>query len=85
MEYQKDVWNMEKLVCLCTKSLQLCPDLCGSMGGSLHPPRNLPDPGIEPVSLMPLALAGGFLTTSAMWEGHAKPQERSKKSFRADL
>ena len=28
-------------------------------------PRDLPDPGIEPVSL---ALAGGFFTTSATWE-----------------
>ena len=28
----------------------------------------LPDPGIEPVSLMSPALAGGFLTTSTTWE-----------------
>ena len=32
------------------------------------PPRDLPDPGIEPVSLMSPALAGGFFTTSATWE-----------------
>ena len=32
------------------------------------PPGNLPDPGIEPTSLMPPALAGGFFTTSATWE-----------------
>ena len=31
-------------------------------------PGDLPGPGIEPVSLMSPALAGGFLTTSAMWE-----------------
>ena len=31
------------------------------------PPGGLPDPGIEPVSLMALALANGFFTTSATW------------------
>ena len=29
---------------------------------------NLPNPGIEPVSLTSPALAGGFLTTNATWE-----------------
>ena len=32
------------------------------------PPGDLPDPGIEPASLMSPALAGGFFTTSAIWE-----------------
>ena len=32
------------------------------------PPGDLPDPGIEPMTLMSPALAGGFLTTSAAWE-----------------
>ena len=31
-------------------------------------PGHLPDPGIEPKSLMSPALAGGFFTTSATWE-----------------
>ena len=31
-------------------------------------PRDLPDPGIEPVSVMSLALLGRFFTTSATWE-----------------
>ena len=31
------------------------------------PPGDLPDPGIEPVSLMSPALAAGFFTTSATW------------------
>ena len=31
------------------------------------PPENLPDPGIEAVSLMSLAVAGRFFTTSATW------------------
>ena len=34
------------------------------------PPGDLPDPGIEPVSLLSPALAGGFFTTSATWEAH---------------
>ena len=32
------------------------------------PPGDLPDPGIEPVSLMSLGLAGRFFTTWATWE-----------------
>ena len=34
------------------------------------PPGDLPHPGIEPLSLMSPALAGGFFTTSATWEAH---------------
>ena len=30
-------------------------------------PGDLPDPGIEPTSLLSPALAGGFFTTSAAW------------------
>jgi len=32
------------------------------------PPGDLPDPGIELLSLMSPALAGGFITTSTTWE-----------------
>ena len=32
------------------------------------PPGDLPNPGMEPASLMSPALAGRFSTTSAMWE-----------------
>ena len=32
------------------------------------PPGDLPNPGIETVSLMSPALVGGFFTTSATWE-----------------
>ena len=31
-------------------------------------PGDLPDPGTEPLSLVSPALAGGFFTTSAIWE-----------------
>ena len=37
--------------------------------GLPSPPGDLPDPGIKPESLMSLALAGRFFTTSAIWEG----------------
>ena len=32
------------------------------------PPGDLPDPGIEPTSLMSFALAGRFFTISTTWE-----------------
>ena len=35
------------------------------------PPRDLPDPGLEPASLMSPAMTGGFFTTSATWGAHA--------------
>ena len=34
------------------------------------PPRDLPGPGIEPMTLMSPALVGEFFTTSATWEDH---------------
>ena len=37
------------------------------------PPGSLPDPGIKSSSLTPLALAGGFFTTSGAWEAHHYP------------
>ena len=40
------------------------------------PPDDLHNPGIEPPSLMSLALAGGFFTTSTTWEA---PKEDSGK------
>ena len=41
------------------------------------PPGDLPNPGIEPVSLASPALAGGFFTTSATGEaGNCKDHER---------
>ena len=33
-------------------------------------PGDLPDPGIDPISLKSLALADGLFTTSATWEAH---------------
>ena len=41
-------------------------------GWKFPPPGDLPDPGIEPLSLMSPALAGGFFTTSASWEAPFK-------------
>ena len=34
------------------------------------PPGDLPDPGIEPTSLISPALTGGFFTTRATWQPH---------------
>ena len=53
------------------------------------PPRNLPDPGIKPISLVSLALAGGFFNTSTTWEAcglvlvivKSLPKFFSKKNF----
>ena len=43
--------------------------------GLLFPsPADLPNPGMETVSLMSPALAGGFFTTSATWEAHSGSQ-----------
>ena len=38
------------------------------------PPGDLPDPGIEPSSVMSPALAGWFFTTSATWVGSLRPR-----------
>ena len=63
--------------------LTLCDPMdCSLPGSSVHrisrqeywselpfsPPGGLPDPGIEPTSLMSPALAGGFFITSANWK-----------------
>ena len=61
----------------------LCDPMdCSPPGSSVHGilqarilewvamPRDLPDPGIEPTSLKPPALAGRFFTTRATWEAH---------------
>ena len=42
--------------------------------------REFPDPEIKRVSLMSLALADGFFTTSTTWEAHA-PQGLAKGGF----
>ena len=47
-------------VCVHAKSLQSCPTLCDPVDSS----PDLPDPRIEPMSLMSPALAGMIFTTS---------------------
>ena len=42
------------------------------------PPGDLPDPGIEPMSLQSPALAGRFITTNATWETHTICQNLHK-------
>ena len=54
--------------------MEICPVAMGfsrqeyCSGLPFPSPGDLPDPGIEPVSLMPPALAGRFFTTGATWE-----------------
>ena len=45
------------------------------------PPGDLPNPGIEPVSLMSPALAGRFFTTSMPWESPVDPLLPSSSIF----
>ena len=79
-------------MCMCAWSLQLCPVLCDLMdcshpqdapgrntGLPYPPPRDLPDPGIEPGSLISPALAGGFFTT----EPPGKPLDNLQRLFKA--
>ena len=44
----------------------------------LPPPEGIPDPEIEPMSLMSPALAGRFFTTSAIWETPDVPKGMEK-------
>ena len=64
-------------LCLWTVALQvsLSMGFSGqeySSGLPCPPPGDLPDPEIEPASLVSPALAGGFFTTSATWEAQRK-------------
>ena len=67
--------------------LILCDPMdCSLPGSSVHgifqawilsglpclPPGDLPDPGIEPMSLISPALAGRFFTTSTTWEAQSR-------------
>ena len=73
------------VVCVCVVSCFSCVQLFATLWtptrllypwGSpskntrVGPPGDLPDPGIEPVSFISPALAGGFFTTSTTWEAH---------------
>ena len=45
------------------------------------PPGDLPDPGIEPASLMSPALAGRFFNTGTIWEALDHTARVKKLSF----
>ena len=47
-------------------------------GLSCSPPGDLPNPRIEPMSLMSPALASGFFTTSTAWEAQIQKQVQEK-------
>ena len=77
---------LRAVLCLVTQLCPaLCDAMdCNPPGSSVHgilqqecwsglpfpSPGDLPDPGVDPVSLMSPASAGGFFTTSATWEPH---------------
>ena len=81
-------YELEKWQCKSLSSVQLCATPWTvalqaplSMGFSRQeywsgwpcpPPEDLPDPGMEPVSLMSPSLAERFFTTRAIWEVPAK-------------
>ena len=44
------------------------------------PPGDLPDPGIEPMSLVSLALAGRLFITSATWEAPGGKKKNKPKA-----
>ena len=48
-------------------------------------PGDLADPGIEPVSLMSPAPAGGFFTPSATWEAPTKGYAVTLDIYECDL
>ena len=50
-------------------------------GLSFPTPGDLPDPGIEPTSLMSPALAGGFFTTSTTQEAQLGRKETLLRAF----
>ena len=50
-------------------SMKFSRQVCCS-GLPFPTPEDHPDPGLDPMSLAPSALAGGFFTTSATWEAH---------------
>ena len=68
-------WHVQLFVTLWTVARQTSLSMGFSRqvywgGLPCPPPGDLPDPGTEPVSLMSPVLAGGFFTTSAIWETH---------------
>ena len=58
-------------VCQTPLSIGFCRQEYWS-GLSSPSPGGLPDPGIEPISFMSPALAGGFFITRATWEAPLK-------------
>ena len=64
--------------------MSVCVLSCFSNVWLFSIPWNLPDPGIEPVSLVSPALAGGFSTTSATWELCIMVQKETNELVRQD-
>ena len=54
-------------------------EYCGGL--PFPPPGDVPDPGIEPTSLMSPALASSFFTTSAIWEALSLAQGPDRANY----
>ena len=90
----EEVQENESSLCLVDQLCPTLCDLmdCSPPGSSVHgilqvrvpvwllcpPPGHLPDPGMEPWSLMSPALAGGFFITSAIWKAWPVPETAPK-------
>ena len=89
----KIIWAKNACMLSCLSCVLLFVTL-GTLGPPVHgfsrqeywsglpcpPPRDLPHPGIEPVSLTSPALAGGFFTTSATWKA---PWTKNAPAFKS--
>ena len=72
--YHSPSAGLELLACVFAKSLQSCATLWTVAHQAplpCPPPGNLPDPGIEFMSLMSPALAGGFFIPSTIWKAQS--------------
>ena len=81
MEYYRTFYKIDLYVPICVTSWTVAHQAPLSMQFSRQEywsalpspsPGDLPNPGIEPGSLVFPALAGGFFTTSTIWEVDAK-------------
>ena len=97
--HEDSIFNQKLSEALVTQSCPtLCnPMDCSPPGFSVHgilqarilewvtfpPPGDLPDPGIEPKSLMSPALASRFYITSASWEARSRQRSAGNNSGRS--
>ena len=87
LPYNSNEHNIVNYPCVRAKSFQSCPPLCDPMdystpGSSVFSKNTRVGfltllPGMEHVSLLSVAVVGGFFTTSATWETWLKKYNSS--------